>query len=470
MKIDSKEKALAVLNYLQTLKDNPPPKFIDDNFVKQARFIRDKANRKSALCTRRAGKSYGIGLELFHNAFETPGSTCLYLGLTRDSARKIMWKDVMRQIDRRFKLGCKPNESLLSYTLPNESEIYLAGADKDMGEMEKYLGGKLKKVIVDEAGSFKIDLEKLIYENLEPALADYGGSTSLVGTPTALTKSFFYKVTTGNELGWSNHSWNTFDNPYMLENWKKQVNRLIETNPRVVDTPWYKRMYLGEWVTDLDDLVYKYDATKNRISSLPSGQYSYVLGVDLGFDDDSAFVVCAYSDIDRNLYIIDAYKKAEMIISDVAERIRYYHAKYPIFKTIIDNAAKQSVEELKQRFTLDLTAAEKSGKAEFIEIMNSEFIQGTIKLTDQSAEVLEDEYENLIWDEKASKRQEHPNCANHAADAALYAWRHTYSYMARPVDNRKPNDEDIIEDYWNKESQRIMDQSFIPFWERDYDS
>jgi len=37
-------------------------------------------------------------------------------------------------------------------------------------------------------------------------------------------------------------------------------------------------------------------------------------------------------------------------------------------------------------------------------------------------------------DERAAKREEHPNCANDLADAALYAWRLCYSYLSVAVD------------------------------------
>jgi hypothetical protein len=47
-----------------------------------------------------------------------------------------------------------------------------------------------------------------------------------------------------------------------------------------------------------------------------------------------------------------------------------------------------------------------------------------------------DEYGQLIWDERSPRREEHPAAPNHCADAALYNWRHCYSYLA---DLRQPN-------------------------------
>ena len=68
--------------------------FLDPNFPAQTAFISDPAKLKVALCTRRSGKSYGAGRYLYQEAYRTPGVRCLYIALTRDSAKKIMWKDV----------------------------------------------------------------------------------------------------------------------------------------------------------------------------------------------------------------------------------------------------------------------------------------------------------------------------------------------------------------------------------------
>ena len=447
----------------------PPLKIIDDNFPKQAAFIRGKGKRKAALCTRRAGKSYGIGLYLYQRAVEHEGSTVLYLALTRDSARNIMWKDVLKDINKRHNMGVQFNETLLEARLANGSVIKLAGADASKEEMEKYLGGKYPLIVIDEAGSFRQDLRKLVYENLEPAVADYDGEIVMIGTPTAFTKSLFFDITQPSlgkrELGWEVHSWNTYDNPYMESKWRKRMGDLVQVTPNIVNTPGYRRMYLGEWVTDLDDLVYKFSPDLNSISGLPHASYAYVLGVDLGFNDSSAFVVAAYSFTDKHLYFIEAHKKSKMIVSDVAERIRYYQKRFDLNTIVIDNAAKQTVEELKQRFSLPLTAADKAGKAEFIEIMNSEMVHGLIKLLPEAGE-LEVEWEDLIWDDKSLKRQEHPGCENHLADAALYAWRHCYQHLSETRVKEDNRNADVMDDWWDEEAERMERVKEQSYWEK----
>lgn len=150
----------------------------------------------------------------------------------------------------------------------------------------------------------------------------------------------------------------------------------------------------------------------------------------------------AYSDFDPNLYIVEAESKLEMDITDVANRIKELDATYHFTHMIIDGANKQAVEEMKKRHQLPLKAAEKQGKKDFIEIMNAEYIQGNIKLHMHKAFSLADEYLGLIWRGEGADREEHPNCANHISDAALYMWKYCYSYLWEKIkDIPKPGSE-----------------------------
>ena len=46
-------------------------------------------------------------------ALERPDVSCLYIGLTRESAKRIMWKDILKDINRRQTLAIQFNESEL---------------------------------------------------------------------------------------------------------------------------------------------------------------------------------------------------------------------------------------------------------------------------------------------------------------------------------------------------------------------
>lgn len=415
------------------------PNFFDGNFKVQQDFIAHPARFKALFCTRRFGKSYTGGLYLVKEAYENPGVSCVYVALTRESAQRIMIKDVLVPINKRFKLGMRFNKTTLTCSLPNGSVIYLGGADNTDEEMDKLLGQKYKLGVVDESASYSIDLRKLIYGALKPAMADLNGTIVMLGTPGNLTKSLFYDITTGAEPGWHVVKGNTADNPYMADKWRKEILEITQQQPYIVETPVFKQMYLGDWVVDTDALVYKFNQERNLYDTLPiSKDWQFLLGVDLGYEDASAFVVTAFNSFDKNLYVIDTYSKSKMDITDVANKIRELKAKYDIHKVVIDGANKQAVEEIQKRHQLPLITADKTGKEDFIEIMNAELILGRIKVHKVLGAPLVQEWQNLIWLEKGNKRVENPACDNHLCDACLYIWRYSYQYLsvAAPVTHK----------------------------------
>jgi hypothetical protein len=184
--------------------------------------------------------------------------------------------------------------------------------------------------------------------------------------------------------------------------------------------------------------------------------YQCVLGVDLGYDPDpSAFVVVTFHEYDSILYVVTCFKQTEMDITEVANRIKWYKKEYPIDRVVIDGANKQAVMEIQKRHDVGLTTADKTGKVDFIQIMNAEMIQGKIKLSVDTQD-LKDEYLGLIWDDQSLKKQEHPNCANHLTDAALYAWRFCYQFLSQmPQD--KPNLR--VPDQYLAHTQKLMEES-----------
>lgn len=464
IQIESVEDAEIILAELEAeFNSHYKPNFVDRSFRTQAAFIDDQNSRKAAQCTRRAGKSVGIGRCLLKESYDYPGASNLYLALTRGSAKNILWKDVLKSINRDLTLGIKFNEAELIARMPNDSQIMLAGADNSHSEMEKYLGGKYRCAVVDEGGSFRQDMRKIIYENLEPAVVDYNGWVGIIGTPTEIIQGLFFDICQGKEPGWSLHKWETQDNPYMREKWLKRIALLIETNPRVIETPAFRRMYKNEWVIDKESLCYKYKVGFNDCDVIPEDADTHVLGIDLGFNDASAFVVGAFGQYDRDLYFKEAYKKSGMIISDVAQRIKYYIDKYNPIACVIDNASKQAVEELKQRFDLPLTAAEKTGKSDFIEMMNSDYIMGHIKHLTPTCNDLSKEQGALIWDDKAKPKWiEHPLCENHLSDAALYTWRYCYPYLAK-AKPRKKTELEVIDEWFDNYAEA---EDKKPFWEK----
>lgn len=451
-------------------------------FPQQLAFIDDKGKLKTAQCTRRAGKSYCAGAYLTLEAIKNPGSTCLYIATTRDQAKRIMYKDILKVIDRKYDIGMKFNHTSLEVTFNNGSIIYLIGADSKPEEIEKALGQKYRLVIIDEAGSWKQDQRKMIHEVLEPACADHQGTICMISSPVHHTRTYFFNITYYDETrqdkyinGWSRHRWTWEDNPHIRDNMKQQIERILRDNPRAAETPHFKMHYCNQWVVDLGNKVYKYDEAINSADTLPQDHnWAFYLGLDLGYNDETAFVVAACAETDPTMYFVEVYKEKEMDITAVADRLKYFHMKYMPVRMVVDGASKQAVMELRNRHGFPLEAADKMGKEDIIEIMNADFLTGKIKLL-PAAWQLAEEYETLIWEEKGGRRIEHTGCPNHAADGALYTWRKCFHYAARiAAPEVDPNSDEGLEIWWERQARiglnaKKQNEDFaLRDWGKDY--
>lgn len=448
---------------------------MESAFDQQKAFIKDKSKQKALFCTRRSAKSFTAGLYLVYEALANPGCNCLFIGLTRASAKAIIWKDILAIIDRQFGIGASFNQTELTMTLPNGSVISVTGVDVDEKEMNKLLGRKYRLVCIDEASMYSIDVRNLVYGVLLPAMVDpsddgESGTICLMGTASNFPRGLFYDITVGKELGWKLFKWTAFDNPFVARKWAEALEKIRVERPTYMETPQFKQWYLNQWVIDEEKLVYRFDMGKNlcgAIPHLPADGWTYVLGVDTGWEDDSAFVLTAYHTNNPWLYIPRTFHKKKMTFDEVVLKIQEF-MKDPVMaphRVIIDGANKQGVESMKQRSAIPFEYADKQDKVTFIELCNNDLIQGNIKVlnTAENRDLWE-EMSSLVWVTDGEKikypKKEHPSLSNHLCDAFLYSWRCGWHYAAMPAPSKviKGSREWYLqqsEGIWERERERL---------------
>jgi hypothetical protein len=166
-----------------------------------------------------------------------------------------------------------------------------------------------------------------------------------------------------------------------------------------------------------------------------------------------------------------------MDITDVANKIKEFRdsEELPVSKIVIDGANKQAVEEIQHRHHIALEPADKTGKSDFIEIMNAELIQGKIKIKD-TLTILTQEMMGLVWQTDGDKiklpRKEHPNLPNHLCDALLYAWRFCYAWLAEPAEKKLVKGsrewyEAQSENIWEREREHLEKINGQALWPDD---
>jgi hypothetical protein len=425
--------------------------FLDQAFTKQFKASQDKSILKGVQCTRRAGKSTGEAKETLQTALDEAETKHLYGALTLGSAKNIIWDIMLHELEEK-KIQFRSNEQQGIIRLNNKSEIRLFGLDSSYKEMRKILGGKYKTVKIDEAGSISQDLKKICYQMIMPALADVSGRLTLLGTAENIPKTFFEQVTSGKEPGWSIHKWSAFDNPYIKDKWQEHVDWIKNFNPSFMLTSEYKTHYLNEWCADDKLLIIKINEN-TIIDHIHLINATYILGVDLGYNDDCSFVLTAFHSKSPELYVVEAYKENELDITDTANRIKDYLRRYPIAKIIVDGANKQGVMEMRNRHNIPLEAAKKEDKASFLKIMADDVTRGRIKYFKATTDSLISEQESLQWKDE-TKQIEDPRIPNHCNDAMLYSWREARNYLWK--EQPKPEDIDSNE-YMDKYAKQLSD-------------
>jgi hypothetical protein len=403
-------------------------------FTKQNEYLEArKTHRFRALnCSRRSGKTEGDIIDDLEIGRDFPASRMVRMGLTFDSIMEIGWEVAINKLEEQ-KIKFTTNETKGLIRLPNKSRIKFFGADAKPREMKKVLGTKLRKVSIDEKGSMTIDSTALCYQMIMPALADNRPNSwlSLLGTCENIPNTFFQKVVEGKEtfVPWLVRRWTAYDNPYMVKQWTAEVNDLIKANPDVVKTSWFKTHYLNEWCTDDNLLIIPHAQLKNIVFDKEVYKSPvYILGVDLGFNDDCSFSVLAYSHAVGKLCIVETFKQPELDITATANVIKQLENKYPFAWRIIDGANKQAVEEIQNRHKIQLEAAEKTDKADFLRLLADDIKCGLVEADHENCAALLGEWQSLIWEDELQKK-EHPKCANHCSDSVLYAWRKAKHYF-----------------------------------------
>jgi hypothetical protein len=469
-----------------------------DLFTEQRAFITDPYKRKSLLCPRRAGKTHVVLSYALWAALKHPGSTIPIITVTLKNAKQLYWKP-LAQFSEKYGLQLEFKTAEYRVLLPNGSQIVLGGA-MTLNDIEKFRGGSYVLALIDECKSIpNALLEELILEVLESATNDASGTIAVVGTPGEVPSGFFYEATypglTDDENGWlhaidfyapepfweapprfdgltiapkwTRHYWTTRENVFCPEIWQNALAKKARLRWKD-DNPIWVREELGRWVSTGDSMVYALNSivendggvdkarcywrklTQNAnshglsLNELGIDDWRYILGMDLGFEDDTAFVVVAHSPSNGVLYHVHEEKYKHLSVAHVANVIKRIVVEFDnkVDYMIADMGAqgKQIVESVNTMYGYNIEPAQKTAKFDHIELLNSDLWEERFKVLVGSD--LADEWSKLQWDFRGLDRRtairigrlrEDYRFDNHLSDACLYTWRFAYHHFAKPV-------------------------------------
>lgn len=437
----------SLLHQLKELEQQPEQiikRLKESCFAEQRAFVDDPSRTKVALCSRRASKTFALAVMLVICCLLTPGAKTAFLTTTRKEADRIFTRDAMAKLVAHLDgLPVRFAKSESIWKFDNGSEIMVLGGDVTEKEKHKLRGGGRRLICIDEIQSFTTNVDDLMNGAIVPSLVGtdldgtpFRGQLVIAGTPGEVPDTYFHKITDGRIPGWSIHKWRVDKNPHQASIAAELIAEALALNPNYKSTPSYRREWLGEWVLEKSHLVYHYDPVADA-DKLPDGPLSYVLGVDLGFNDASAFVLVAWSAYDPALYVVEQFSQTQMLTDDVVDKIKDYRSRFNIQTVVVDSGggAKITVATWNIKHHLNLTpATDKANKAPHIKLFNSDLQKGKVKLLPAVRTAFVDEWSKLVWDPKKREKNqlvEHVKSQNHLSDALLYAWFHSRNYLVQ---------------------------------------
>jgi hypothetical protein len=410
-------------------------------FASQTAFVNDSAQFIAAQCSRRAGKSNGLALRFYLTMEAHPKSKCIYLALTRDSAKDIMW-NVLQDLDEKYSLGCAFSESKLTVMHPNGAQLTLYGADQK-NFIRRLKGQKSPGIGIDEAQDFGTHLEELVNAVLTPMMVDYANSwLAVTGTPGPVPQGWFFDITHQGKFSYSVHKWTLLENPYLHEP-RKFLDSLIARYQWEPNHPTLLREWGNKWVLDVESLWIRYKDDKNHYDLLPASvkTWNYILGIDIGFKDADALAILAWSEEDENTYLIEELVTPKQDITSLIEQITTMQRRYNPQKTVIDQGGLglKIAEEMRRRHGVNVEAADKKLKSENVGVLNDELRIGRFKAKKNSRFAQDSYLIQIDWDKTTPdkivvKKDPHSDII----DAVLYAHKESYGFTHKPAEPPKP--------------------------------
>ncbi len=161
--------------------------------------ILDNPSRfKVVVAGRRGGKSYASIAYLAKHA-RYPNSKCMYIAPTYSMCKQIIWQDLVDLLRERQWLK-KVNQSDLTVTLINNSQIFLRSADTP----DRIRGIGVDAVVIDEAADIP-KLQDTWQAVIRPTLADKNGHALIISSPKG--KGFLYDLYNNAKTQTEWHSW-----------------------------------------------------------------------------------------------------------------------------------------------------------------------------------------------------------------------------------------------------------------------
>ncbi|PJI40402.1 terminase family protein [Ferrovibrio sp.] len=283
--------------------------------------------------SRQFGKSFLMVLLCLIYCLRHPGSKIYYAAPTKEQV-KIIVKDNINKILRYFPKDLAPKKAYDTWTFKNGSEFRLIGLNMNDGVGVR--GGSAHIAVLDECRDMP-NLEYIIDSNIRPMFSTTNGKLFLISTPPdspghAFTAKYIAEGIAGGYYHHATYKDNPRTSPQFIES-------VIKSFPDGENSPGYKREYLADYTIANENtkVVSEWNAVKNdELLSTWKGfpdRFRPLLGMDIGFNDNTAIVVGGYDWSTGTVVITHEAVLKNAITTTIGEKIgelqKDFLAKHP---------------------------------------------------------------------------------------------------------------------------------------------
>lgn len=281
-------------------------------------------------CGRRAGKSFLVAPKMLEFATQRPKSVVWYIAPNYKQAESIMWS-MLREIVPLHAIE-KKNETKLTITLKNGSQIMLKGAE----DPDSLRGNRIDFCVFDECAFFSKWDE--VWKVIRPTLVDSKASVWFISTPNGF--NHFKELAEKDDPEWTYFHYTSYDNPYIdpLE---------LDSARAEMDEDSFAQEFMGEF-RKMSGLIYKSFDRSTHLVEVPNlDGFTHFRSLDFGFGHKSALGYFAVSPDQTAIYGYDGLYKSELDTEQLANNIKLKDANKHIAGAWADSAQPQLIEDLK---------------------------------------------------------------------------------------------------------------------------
>jgi hypothetical protein len=238
-----------------------------------------------------------------------PNSLCWYVAPTRSQGKGIVWDQLKEKLGA-LRWIAKTNESELTITLRNGSEIAIKSADA----YDRMRGYSVNFCVFDEFADFDPD----VWTAVRPTLSDKQGHALFIGTPKGGRSSWAYDIYNN---GLTNEDWQSFSFTTLEGGFVSDSE--IEAAMRDMPERMFRQEYMATWEESAGQIYYAFAREHNvkRIEN-PDLKTLYI-GMDFNLSPLCASVMVRYGD---TLHVIDEIVLYSSNTHELGDEIK---ARYP---------------------------------------------------------------------------------------------------------------------------------------------